>query len=163
MSGLTTCEIVGRWRIVAADTWDRAYLDLSGSAHLTIGGDGRAEFAFGALQASGEIEYARTMVFFRWEGFDEGDEIAGEASAELQDNGSLEIDLSFNNGDDATLTAPRERLVQRPASGVIDSEHREGAWRNLAATHNGYWRTPRSAQTGRFFPGRTVLGAVKVD
>ena len=28
-------------------------------------------------------------------------------SAELQDNGSLEIDLSFNNGDDATLTARR--------------------------------------------------------
>jgi len=48
------------------------------------------------------------MVFFRWEGFDEGDEITGKASAELQDKGSLEIDLSLNNGDDATLTAPRE-------------------------------------------------------
>ena len=108
MSGPATCEIVGRWRIVAADTWDRAYLDLSGPAHLSIGRDGRAEFAFGALHASGETEYARATVFFRWNGFDEGDEIAGEASAELQDDGNLEIDLSFDNGDDATLTARRE-------------------------------------------------------
>jgi hypothetical protein len=46
-------------------------------------------------------------VFFRWNGSDEGDEISGDASAELQDDSSLEIELSFDNDDDATLTAQR--------------------------------------------------------
>jgi hypothetical protein len=107
MTGPDRCEIIGRWRITGADLWDRDYLDLVEPAHLTIGDDGRAEFAFGALQAGGEIEYSQTTVFFRWNGSDEGDEISGDASAELQDDSSLEIELSFDNGDDATLTAQR--------------------------------------------------------
>jgi hypothetical protein len=72
-----------------------------------IGDGGRAIFAFGAVEGGGEIEYSRTMVVFRWTGFDEGDEVSGEASAQLRDNGCLEIELSFDNGDDATLTAHR--------------------------------------------------------
>lgn len=64
MSGTDMCEIIGRWRITGADLWDRDYLDLAEPAHLTIGDDGRAEFAFGALQAGGEIEYSQTIVFF---------------------------------------------------------------------------------------------------
>ncbi len=44
------CELIGRWRIVEADIWDRDYLDLCGPAILTIGDDGRGEIAFGALQ-----------------------------------------------------------------------------------------------------------------
>ena len=107
MTGPKTCQIIGRWRIVEADIWDRDYLNLDGPPHLTIGDDGWAEFAFGALQAGGEIEYSKTIVFFRWSGFDEGDEISGNASAELQAGGSLQIELSFDNGDDATLTAQR--------------------------------------------------------
>jgi hypothetical protein len=43
----------------------------------------------------------------RWNGCDEGNEISGDASAELQQDGSLEIELSFDSGDDATLTAQR--------------------------------------------------------
>jgi hypothetical protein len=46
-------------------------------------------------------------VFFRWNGFDEGDEISGEASVELSDDGTIEIELSFDNGDDASLIARR--------------------------------------------------------
>src|ERR1700729_2330507 len=36
------CRLIGRWRIVESDLWDRAHLDLSGPATLTItpqGGD----------------------------------------------------------------------------------------------------------------------------
>ena len=107
MTGADTCEIIGRWRIVGADLWDRDYLDLVEPACLEIGKDGWAEFAFGAVQAGGEIGYSRTIVFFRWKGFNEGDEVSGDASAELQDDGSLQIELSFDNGDNATLTARR--------------------------------------------------------
>ena len=54
------------------------------------------------------MERAKTIVFFRWQGFDEGDEISGDASAELQDDGTIEIELSYDNGDDATLIGRRE-------------------------------------------------------
>jgi hypothetical protein len=101
------CQLIGRWRIVEADLWDRDYLDLVEPAHLKIGRDGWAEFAFGALTAGGQIEYPRTTVFFRWNGFDEGDEISGEASVELGGDGTIDIELSFDNGDDASLTARR--------------------------------------------------------
>ncbi|WP_170958914.1 hypothetical protein [Magnetospirillum sp. 15-1] len=43
-----------------------------------------------------------------WADSDEGDEVTGSGSAELADDGTLEIQLSFDNGDDAVLTAPRE-------------------------------------------------------
>jgi hypothetical protein len=108
MSSPAGCEVIGRWRIVAADLWDRDYLDLAGSAYFQIGAEGWAEFAFGTLDATTELEYGRRIIFFRWSGFDEGDQIAGDGSAKLQDDGSLEIELSFDDGDDATLTAHRE-------------------------------------------------------
>jgi hypothetical protein len=99
------CQLIGRWRITKADLWDRNHLDLVQPAYLQISPQGWAEFAFGALTAGGEIEYSRTTVFFRWNGFDEGDEISGEASVELNDDGTIEIELSFDNGDDANFAA----------------------------------------------------------
>ena len=58
------CQIIGRWRIVEADLWDRSHLDLVGPAYLQIGGDGWAEFAFGDAQAGGELRYATTPALF---------------------------------------------------------------------------------------------------
>ena len=52
MSGPAGGEVIGRWRIVASDLWDRDYLDLSGSAYLQIGARGMAEFSFGAVDAT---------------------------------------------------------------------------------------------------------------
>ena len=105
MSGTTDCELVGRWRITDADLWDRDYLDMAAPAYLQIGNDGWAEFTFGAVNAIAELQYRGCIVFFRWSGFDEGDEISGEGSAELQDDGSIEIELSSFDGDDALANA----------------------------------------------------------
>ena len=101
------CELIGRWRIIEADLWDRDYLDLVEPAYFQIANNGWAEFVFGAINATGELEYGRRIVFFRWSGFDEGDEICGNGSAELQDDGSIEIELAFDDGDDAILIACR--------------------------------------------------------
>jgi hypothetical protein len=101
------CQLIGRWRIIKADLWDPDHLDLVEPAFLQIGDDGWAEFAFGAATAGGQIEYTQTTVFFRWNGFDEGSEISGDASAELGDDGTIEIELSFDNGDEANLIARR--------------------------------------------------------
>ena len=60
------CRLVGRWRIVEADLWDRDYLDLVVPATMTIGADGHGEIAYGAMQASLELEYSRSTVFFTW-------------------------------------------------------------------------------------------------
>ena len=82
------CRLIGRWRIVEADIWDRAYLNLSGPATITITDHGHGEIAFGALQAGLDIEYSRSSIGFTWEGFDEMDEVSGDGSAELLDDGS---------------------------------------------------------------------------
>jgi hypothetical protein len=107
MTGAADCELLGRWRIIAADLWDRDYLDMVEPAYLQIGSDGWAEFAFGASPPA--ASWNTHAPSSRWRGFDdEGDEVSGDGSAELQDDATLEIELSFDNGDDATLIGRRE-------------------------------------------------------
>jgi hypothetical protein len=108
MSAAKDCELIGRWRIVEADLWDRDYLDLVEPAYMAFAKNGRGEFAFGAVNATMELGYGQRIVFFNWTGFDEGDESSGSGSAELEDDGSVEIELAFHNGDDAILKARRE-------------------------------------------------------
>ncbi len=74
---------------------------------IAIEADGHGEIAFGALQAGLDLDYARTLVFFTWAGFDERDQVTGSGSAELQDDGSLEIEFAYHNGDEAILKAER--------------------------------------------------------
>jgi hypothetical protein len=108
MSAAAGCELIGRWRIVEADLWDRDYLDLVDPAHMTFARDGRGEFALGVVNATMELEYGQSIVFFTWTGFDEGDQVCGHGSAELEDDRTIEIELSFHNGDDAILKARRQ-------------------------------------------------------
>ena len=100
--------IVGRWRIVEADLWDRDYLDLCGPASLVIRANGDGEIAFGAMQASLDIDYGPDEIGFTWAGFDEMTEVSGAGSAELQDDGSLLIEFDYHLGDESVLKAVRE-------------------------------------------------------
>ena len=72
-----------------------------------IGADGEGEIAFGAMQAGLEIDYGPDQIGFTWSGFDEMDEITGSGSAELQDDGSLQIEFEYYNGDEAVLSRSR--------------------------------------------------------
>jgi len=110
MSAPAGCKLVGRWRIVEADIWDRDYLDLCGPAAILIGADGRGEIAFGAMQATLDVEYGSTSIAFTWMGCDEMDEFSGEGNAELLDDGSMEIEFEYDNGDDAVLKAKRDEF-----------------------------------------------------
>src|SRR5271156_3425534 len=101
------CRLIGRWRIVESDLCDRAHLDLSGPATLTITAQG-GEIAFGALEAGLEVEYARDSIGFHWAGCEEGDEVEGEGTAELLDDGTIEIEFAYRNGDEAVLNAKRD-------------------------------------------------------
>ncbi len=71
MKAPANCRLIGRWRIVEADIWDRAYLNLSGPATITI-------------------------------------EVEGEGTAELLDDGTIEIELVYRDGDEALLKAKRD-------------------------------------------------------
>jgi hypothetical protein len=62
----------------------------------------------GALQAGLDIEYSRSSVGFTWEGFDEMEEVSGDGSAELLDDGSIEIEFAYHSGDEAVLKAKRD-------------------------------------------------------
>lgn len=107
MSAPMDCQLIGLWRIVEADIWERDHLDLVDHAMMVIEADGHGEIAFGAMQAGLDLEYGRTLVFFTWEGFDEMDEVRGSGSAELQEDGTLEIEFAYHLGDEATLKAER--------------------------------------------------------
>lgn len=101
-------SLVGRWRIVAADLWEADHLDLVGQAALIVHAGGQGEIAFGAMQASLDIDYGPDEIGFTWVGFDEMDEVAGAGSAELQADGTLQIEFAYHNGDEAVLTAVRD-------------------------------------------------------
>ena len=75
---------------------------------MTITDQGHGKIAFGALQAGLDVEYSRTSIGFTWEGFDEMDEVSGDGSAELLDDGSIEIEFAYRNGDEAVLKAKRD-------------------------------------------------------
>ena len=106
MKARADCRLIGRWRIVESDLWDRANLDLCGPATLTITAQG-GEIAFGALEATLEVEYARDSIGFRWYGCEEGDQVEGEGTTELLDDGTIEIEFAYHNGDEAVLKAKR--------------------------------------------------------
>lgn len=57
MTAPMACRVIGRWRIVEADIWERDYLDLVEPAMMVIGADGHCGIALGALQASFGLAY----------------------------------------------------------------------------------------------------------
>ena len=115
MSAPAGCQLIGRWRIVEADLWDRGYLDLGGPATITIGADNNGEIAFGALQAGLDLSYSPSMVFFTWAGCDEMDEVTG---ATVPPNRST-TDRSKSRSHITTATRPSSKpngiLLQQPA------------------------------------------------
>jgi hypothetical protein len=54
------------------------------------------------------VQAALTGGLLTWQGFGEMDEVSGDGSAELLDNGTIEIEFAYHNGDEAVLKAKRE-------------------------------------------------------
>jgi hypothetical protein len=100
--------IVEQWRIVEAHLWDRGHLDRVEPASLVIRADGHGEIAFGAMQASLDIDHRPHEIGFTRAGFDEMDEVSGSGSAEPLSDGSLEIEFEYHLGDEAVLKAVPE-------------------------------------------------------
>ncbi|MCM8735778.1 hypothetical protein M5E06_33445 [Azospirillum sp. A1-3] len=107
MTAARRCKVLGKWRLIEADQWDRAYLDLVEPAYIRFDVDGRGEMVFGALQAGLECETGVSTIFFDFEGSDEMTPIRGTGTVELAEDGSLEVEISIHHGDEIQLKAHR--------------------------------------------------------
>jgi hypothetical protein len=108
MSGRRDHPLVGRWRIVEADLWDRDHLDLCGPAMLTINANGTGEISVGAMTASLDIAYSHDDIGSDWAGCEEGDQVEGEGDAEIRKDGLLVINFAYRHGDEVVLVAKRD-------------------------------------------------------
>lgn len=107
MTPIAENPLIGKWRIIEADLWDNDHLDLVEPAYISFADDGRGEISFGALNAGLDCEYGARIIFFTWFGCDEMDEVMGSGNAELNDDGTIDIEFSYHLGDDALLKARR--------------------------------------------------------
>lgn len=105
MSHAAVNALVGKWRLLEADLWDADYLNMSGPAFIEFKRDERGEIRFGCVMATLECTYSPSTVHFDWHGFDEMDEVDGDGFAELNDDGTLNIEFSYRYGDDAVFKA----------------------------------------------------------
>ena len=102
---VVSVALVGKWQIVESGTWPRDHLDLCGPAFLRIDADRTGQMAFAALSASVDGGFTPSGVDFDWNGADEGDQVTGTGWADLRDDGWLEGEIAYNNGDDTTFIA----------------------------------------------------------
>lgn len=107
MTGKLDCALIGKWRIVEADLWNREYLDLMDPAQITFDEQGGGDVAFGCVNGELHCEYSHRIIFFTWQGSDEMDAVEGDGSAEIEDNGTIEIEFRFSSGDEAILKAKK--------------------------------------------------------
>jgi hypothetical protein len=109
---MTRRRLIGRWRIVQMDLWDRDALDLVESAYFEFDDRGRGCFGFIAVEGDLDCRYAdvdgRSRVDFTWEGDDEGDACSGRGWAQLERDGSLRGHFFFHAGDDSGFRAVRQ-------------------------------------------------------
>ncbi|HZM57051.1 MAG TPA: hypothetical protein VFC03_18705 [Acidimicrobiales bacterium] len=104
-------NLVGRWRILEMDLWDRETIELVGPGFLEFRQDGTGSFRFIAVEGWMDcrpVQFAsRPGVDFTWDGTDEGDHVSGRGAATLQDDGSLHGHIDFHLGDDSGFRAER--------------------------------------------------------
>lgn len=73
-------------------------ISASVTRHDHHGAANHGEITFGAMQATLNLGYSPSMVFFTWAGFDEMDEVTGDGHAELLDDGPIEITPQWRRG-----------------------------------------------------------------
>lgn len=79
MTAARRCKALGQWRLTEADPWDCAYLDPVEPAYIRFDENGCGEMAL----------------------------IRGTGTAELAEDGSIEVEISIHHGDEILLKAQR--------------------------------------------------------
>lgn len=96
--------VLGRWRIIEIEGWDADYIDMLGPGHIQFDPDG-GQIEFGAVQIALGCWYGHAGVTFSFHGSDEGTEVSGDGDAEIEDDGTLQGEIRFRNGDDMPFIA----------------------------------------------------------
>jgi hypothetical protein len=104
-------SVLGTWRMVEMELWDREDLDLVGPAFIVFGKDGTGRFAFiaveGWMDCRDTPRDGRAGVEFSWECNDDCDPATGRGWAVLERDGSLRGRIYFHLGDDSGFGAER--------------------------------------------------------
>lgn len=104
-------SLVGRWRMVTMDLWDREAIDLLGPALIEFNKDGSGCFRFiaveGWMDCRDTERGGRPGLEFTWEGTDDGDPANGRGWAVVESDGSLRGHIYFHLGDDSAFQAVR--------------------------------------------------------
>lgn len=102
-------NVVGRWRIVEMDLWDREAIDLLGPAFIEFHRDGTGSFRFIAVEGHVDCRDTdrddRRGVEFSWDGNNECDPATGRGWATPEEDGSLRGHIYFHLGDDSGFQA----------------------------------------------------------
>lgn len=97
-------KLKGKWRVVETPGYDMA----GPSSYIQFDKQG-GEFALDCLTGSIHGACAGEAVEFKWAGNNEMDEASGAGWAELQPDGSLEGEISLQDGDDIPFIARRQK------------------------------------------------------
>ena len=107
---LARSPIIGSWRVVEMEVWDRDAFELEGPATFTFDADGTGGFHLIAVRGWVDARFVtregREAVEFSWEGNDERDPASGRGWAILEGD-RLVGRLFFHLGDDSAFTAER--------------------------------------------------------
>lgn len=93
----------GKWEVIETPGYD-----MAGAGSYILFDENGGEFALDCLTGSIYGSSEGDAVAFEWDGNDEMDEAAGSGWAELQPDGSLEGEISLQNGDDIPFLARRQ-------------------------------------------------------
>jgi len=111
--GRSRNPFLGKWRIIASESWTRQDLDLVVPAHITFNRNYLGELELIAISASIDYRIVKRdgtlIVEFTWEGSDEGQPVSGRGWARLTGE-HLDGHLFIHQGDETEFTAKRHRL-----------------------------------------------------
>lgn len=97
-------NIRGRWRIVATPGYDMDVTD----AYIQFDDEGGA-FVIDCLAGAVDAACDGDAIEFDWQGNDEMEPANGDGWAELQNDGSLEGEISLFTGDEIPFIARRDK------------------------------------------------------
>ena len=99
--------LIGKWRIIEMALWDSDYLDMVELAYIQFQANGLGEFKFGCVVGGLDCTLFADAADFTWQGSDEMDPVCGDGWAELDDDGTINGEISFHLGDESTFKARR--------------------------------------------------------
>lgn len=99
-------SVQGKWRIVEMPHYDDDSPNMMEPAYILFGKSG-GKFAFGCVTGAIHGTCDGTSVEFIWSGNDEMEQASGNGWATVQENGTLEGQICFYNGDETDFIARR--------------------------------------------------------